>query len=106
MKYWPRSIAFGLIVVLLAVLGCGGGDDEDAGITPAPAAAPLPAPTAAPAAAAQPAPIAVPAAAQPAMMGSKKGGHLRWVNQASIGSLDPTRDIYSFVTGDPGTALV
>ena len=33
------------------------------------------------------------------MMGPKKGGHLRWVNQASIGSLDPTRDIYSFVTG-------
>jgi len=31
-------------------------------------------------------------------MGPKKGGHLKWVNQASIGSLDPTRNT-SFVTG-------
>ena len=106
MKNWSKLIAFGAMIALLAVLGCSS-DDEAA---PAAAAAPTPAapaaatqvpaapavatPTAAPAAA----PTAVPAAtAQPAMMGPKTGGHLKWINQASIGSLDSTRNS-SFVS--------
>lgn len=128
MKLTAKFGIFALAVVLMAILACGG-DDEEAEAPSAPATAmpaatavPMaPAATAAPAKPAQPAPAATakPGAAAPTALPlaplataiptrvppasetgtgmPKTGGTLRWVPQASIANLDPTRQT-SFVT--------
>jgi len=102
------------MLALMASIACGSSDAAAPAAAAAPkaaAAAPKAAAAAAPAAAAKAAAPAASAAAAPkatavptarpvvaaAVSGPKKGGHLKWTNQASIGSLDPTRNT-SFVT--------
>ena len=122
MKHFYRILALGLMVTLLAVLGCSSDDEDGAATQPAaPAAAgaaaaaaaaqAAPAAPAAPAAAARaaPAPTAAPAAfpkvatpvtrAAPVVMEKmpKQGGTLVYIPSATIANLDPIRNT-GFVT--------
>ena len=113
MKHWYKFLAFGVAIAMLAVLACGGDDDEEPGAVtapptaaPAPPASPAPAPRRvvvtrapvaqqapvtglpAPRAVARPAP---PPTVAPAAM-IKKGGILRVSPNGTLGNLDHVRN--------------
>ena len=113
MKHWYKFLAFGVAIAMLAVLACGGDEDEEpAAVTapptaaPAPPAAPAPAPIRvvvtraplaqqAPVLRTRPVPLVRPLPVAPTVAPAaliKKGGILRWAPHATIGNLDPVRN--------------